>query len=899
MGNEMKFRHPEMRAVMEEVRGRMATCGTFRNIAPRSRRQLFCRFARPLADRHPRDVTWSVICKVGWERRSAAGVALLFALTLLDEGMLEPAIADALRTWRPHVERALEHEGGQRLLLPLFLCGGCLEWLADDPGAAAFAVSMFSPSLRESFAELGDGALNPAMLPVLADVAESYYGGRDLGDVPDMTLGPFKRFFARYAPRRPQDISWEEECAAYSKSNGCRWHLLALFTALLERGLYARDHREALEGLAGTFRAMLSANRKTHAGAILCGEDVEFLCALPANIARRKLGYPQFMMIRTRSAYLRSVLVDFLQEEGTLGVHATAEKVDVLLRGMGDAADGIARLEDFTASLFWRQALFIRDEFADDAPSRTGHAGFLRSFYQFLTELDPERDLFENAANLSSELVHNASLTGYIANDYLVTSYHPGIDLGDARRVVLIMRGYDDLSTGVEAEDSVIVDLSSLESAFYRQEVLAFACRSPRALISAAGHQVPHLCRALQALFEAKSRDGYPDPSLQRISCSETALLRRGADRAFDDPSTRSSALSSVSVFLQWERDARGRIAVEEFAVDHLRGLSKKSGKSSARSIPEDDLARIAPLLAERARESLEWALANAVFHLLLQTEMRVGQICHLEVGCVRATAKPNEHVVCSTSKTSGGEREEFVITQRTLDVLNGAVDATDEVRRRFAARSAGRYIFIYQDWHRRLRRMTGGKFSKMLAGCCAELGIDPPYTANNLRDTHSTMAVGFATGEDGEALPGAALLTGHASLETDYRHYVDVDVQRMVEATFDVIIGDRLIVDADGKVAEAVPEEASGADRVVEGGCGCCTAQYCSVTSPLPCLVCESFVTTVEHEPFFVRAIEAVDAQLASAASRHDAEDLTFTKGLLAAFLAAIGRRKEGRSHG
>lgn len=896
MGNQVKYRYPEMAAVMGKVRERMADCGTFRDASPVRQATLFCRFARPLANRHPRDITWAEICEAGWKEKSAAGAALVFALTLLDEGMFEPSFAGTLSSWRPYIERGLEQErDNKRLKLPLYLCGSCIEWLAADPEAAEFTATMFGKELRKNFAEAGGYTLNPDMVHLLREVAEIYHAGTQLRDLQEHTLTHLKHLFACFAPKRPQDISWEEECASYSAKSGERQLLLMLFTVLLDRGLYARDHREALEGLNPHFKAQLESNKNCNVGYLLCGEDVEFLCALPANIANRDDNRKKtFVLIRTENAYLRDLLTAFLQEAQSLAFSPSSEKVDVLLRSMGDAADGMSRLEDFTASLFWRQADFIRAEFAAEEKKRLANARFLRGFYQYLSDLDPERDLFENATSLSTELVHSPALSRFINEGYLVTGFRPGIDLGDAERVALIVRGYDDLSTHILSEDWITLDISSLECPFYRQELLAFACRSPRGLVTAASAQAAHICQALQTLFEAKGRKGYPNPSLEAISRAEVALIRKSVERLGWSASTKSGVLSFIRIFLQWERDDRKRIRFEEFALDSLYGLSRGRRQSDARAVPKEHLARLSVLLAEKGRDSLEWALANAVFHLLLQTEFRVGQILHLDVGCIRPTAKPNEHVISSTSKTSKGEREECVITQRTLDVLNGAIDAAEDIRRRFAKRSTSRYVFIYQDGHGRLRRMSTHRFSDMLAECCTELEIDPPYTAANLRDTHATLAVGFATDANGEMRPDAALLSGHASIATTVKHYVDVDIEEMIAATFDVYIGDNLQVDADGKVVEVVPEEARGEDRVVEGGCGCCTAQYCSVTSPMPCLVCESFVTTVEHEPFFVRAIEAVDTQLQHAASRHDAEDLTTIKRLLAAFLAAIYRKKK-----
>lgn len=878
---------------MRTVRERTLASRVFGDVKPSRRASLFCHLARSLAERRPQDVSWEEACSLGWGYRPVAGVALILVLVLLDEGLYDGPHKEPLRLWRPHIDRALAREDG-RQLLALYLCGSHVDWVAADPAMAEFITTMFSKKLIDSAIALGEGAVNREMAYALKDAAVAFYGERGM---PKQTHHQ-RAFFAYYAAKRPQEISWREECARFGGENGLRSYLLMLFVALLERGLYAQDHKEALERLKGPIKTLVAEGRTASIGAILCGDSVESLYALPLNIGADDPQRLNLVTLETGSDYLKEAVIDFLQSDETCTIRPSNAMVDVLLRSFGEQASGISRPEDFSASLFWRQAEFIRKKYAKEDELRAKQASLLRAFYVHLADSHSERGLFEKATSLSNELLHQRYLSTYISEGYLVTSFAPGIDLSDSERVVLILRGYDGLSTSIRAEDHIPLDLSSLRSPFYRQEALAYVCHSADRLYAATKHVSP-ICSVMQAILEAKRRKGYPNPRLEKISRAEAALIRKTVDRLDRHQGTKSGILNAVRNFFQWERDVRKRIEFEEFAIDYLLDVPSGVGKSEARAVPDEHLAQMALFLAEKSEESLEWALVEGVFHLLLQTEFRVGQILHLEVDSVRPTAKPNEFVIHSASKTSGGEKEDLVITRKTLGVLNGVIDATEGVRRRFEARRTSRYIFIYLNANSRLQVMTIGRLCHMLAVCCAELGIDPPYTANNLRDTHITKSIDFATDENGRVRPDAVVLTGHASLSTDYRHYVDVGVEKMIEATYDVYIGDLLQVDADGKVVEAIPEGARGRDRVVESGCGSCTAQYCSVVSPMPCLTCEHFVTTIDHEPYFVRAIEAVDAQLEQAGSLHDAEDLTTIKRLLAKYLAAIVKKKEEMPHG
>ena len=114
-----------------------------------------------------------------------------------------------------------------------------------------------------------------------------------------------------------------------------------------------------------------------------------------------------------------------------------------------------------------------------------------------------------------------------------------------------------------------------------------------------------------------------------------------------------------------------------------------------------------------------------------------------------------------------------------------------------------------------------------------------------------------------------------------------------MLEATYGIVIGD--VDNYDNKIIDKYPESV-GKNRIVEHGCGRCTSHNsCEMLIPLTCLVCEYFKTTIEHEPFFIKAIDRIDQMILEATTPHDVEDLTTIKRLHVLYLRAIYKKKEG----
>ena len=93
--------------------------------------------------------------------------------------------------------------------------------------------------------------------------------------------------------------------------------------------------------------------------------------------------------------------------------------------------------------------------------------------------------------------------------------------------------------------------------------------------------------------------------------------------------------------------------------------------------------------------------------------------------------------------------------------------------------------------------------------------------------------------------------------------------------------------------IAKKIPDAINYNDSVVENGCGNCKSPKCTMRNALPCLICENFVTTVEHEPAFRRAIDAVDKLIENSGTKHDKDDLMTVKLLLVMYIKAIYLKK------
>ena len=284
-------------------------------------------------------------------------------------------------------------------------------------------------------------------------------------------------------------------------------------------------------------------------------------------------------------------------------------------------------------------------------------------------------------------------------------------------------------------------------------------------------------------------------------------------------------------------------------------------------------------------------SLHYSIFHLALQTEFRISQICNLTTESIKPSVKPKQYIIKSISKTSKGVLTSYMITELTYHIIMNAIEHTEDIRQKSSLRNANNYIFLYIGVNDKTKVIDAQLFTRYLKRVCLELGFKDVYTAVNLRDTHMTKAFEHVL-RNGKSDLELGVLSRHKHIDTTKNHYIEMELEKMLESTYGVNIHGVNLIDADSKILDELPKSSKLIE--VENGCGSCTANKCVLTTSLPCIACNSFITTVRHEKFFIKSIETIDKLIARTKTIHDKEDLVTIKTLYVLYLQAIYKHKE-----
>ena len=301
--------------------------------------------------------------------------------------------------------------------------------------------------------------------------------------------------------------------------------------------------------------------------------------------------------------------------------------------------------------------------------------------------------------------------------------------------------------------------------------------------------------------------------------------------------------------------------------------------------IPEHELSALTAVLKSHCEGSILFTLYYSVYHLALETELRINTIVNLNRDCVKETAKKGEYIILTTTKTSHYEEIEIPITEYVKRDIDEILNITEVYRHECADKTLCDYLFLIpKGRNHTFGPLQSKQFNKYLAKCCIEADM-PFYTASNLRDTHMTKAEEYVIRNQLSEIEQCTL-SGHVTSRTDTLHYVGTNIRDMLESVHGIIIGD---ISLDGKVRENIDSTVACTENEVSNGCGYCSVCNCSDNTYLDCMLCKDFVTTIYRKKYFEEQVKIIDHKIQNASITHDKEDLINIKRLLLRYIEEI----------
>lgn len=589
--------------------------------------------------------------------------------------------------------------------------------------------------------------------------------------------------------------------------------------------------------------------------------------------------------------FLGTLFVEFLKDV-TPSRHYENGNLDYdFMRSVTDLE--INSLDDIDSSLFWHQIAFFKSYY-DDEKMKDNVIKNVCNFYRWLFDKYSEHEFLKNSTNLTYELLFCNEFITHIKNDAYFTTLTKAEDLGDKSRIVFIIRNLNTQSTIGVKNSHFALYTDKLESSFYRIIVNKYFqnAATPSMLVRASGHTL-YVIKTLHMIEQVKSFKNYPNSDLTNFNTDEAIMIRKFIIKSNPNSSltTLNTTISIVKRFFRWAKQ-NGGLTFDTTFFDYFSQYEEPN-QTTGNAIPDDDIEILNNTFIELCNEDSTYKLYYAIFLILIETEFRVSQVCNLTVSALQPSLKKDQFMLHTNTKTSHGRKVNQPICMSTKKILESIIEDTEPLRNKVLQESYKDHIFLYQTNHHinSINAIKRETFNSVFQKVCKKAGTKL-YSAKNLRDTHMTKAFEFIL-RHGKTDLEMGLLSKHSRIDTTKNHYIEMELTKMLESTYQITLGNRDVTQK-SRILDELPNELENSETLVENGCGHCMAKTCSMTGSLPCLICEDFVTTIKHKSYFIKMISNCDELLKKTTIRHEIEDINLIKTLYVNWLREIYIKEE-----
>lgn len=694
----------------------------------------------------------------------------------------------------------------------------------------------------------------------------------------------FIRAFSAYTL---DNLEWANICDICRISNVSSVLVYHFMVEVLTKKMYNNTHSEALYRLLPLFEYEYSnriyPSKLSHK--IFCYEKVDNLLYFNYHESKRIVYSKDFI-----SPFMFSVFDKMLHCDSLCFKYITEETFDSFLDSLESSVSSITKLEDFNGELFWKQIAFLRKKYPDMRENTVVYNRYLLivHFYRDLIEVFPDTNFFENDLNMTPSLIFNRMLLSYIERDFQVLPYTTTVNLKGINKVLFITRNINKTTTQFKGESCFAFDISSMSCEVYQDLLKEYFISSIN--ITNLRIMSGFLRETLEKIYIAKTTDGYPNPDLLYLSNEEAVFIKEIIKKEFSFVRTINNNIGHIRRFLLWLKN-NNKIHTDDMFFSYLKQYEEPT-VGTAKAMSDENLVKLNNYIVNDMKMNHNAKIMYAIFHIAIQTPFRISQICHLKTDCIKPSLKEHMYYIESdVSKTSRGTPVQYTITELTYKIIMNVLEDTEKLRENILLKDEKDYLFLIETEYKGTSLIGGAYVNDYLAKACKALKIEK-ITAGNLRDTHMTKALEYAM-RHGKTDLELSVLSMHKNVDTTKNHYIDIELNKMLEATYGITIGD-FSHDINNHIVESLPVEVENNEHEVENGCGHCDADNCINTSNLPCLVCKHFKTTIKHKSFFEKQIETQDLIISKTSNRHSIEDLNTIKTLYALYLKSIIKKME-----
>lgn len=467
-------------------------------------------------------------------------------------------------------------------------------------------------------------------------------------------------------------------------------------------------------------------------------------------------------------------------------------------------------------------------------------------------------------------------MPGYLASGFYVSTYPLQYsEIKNNDKFIIYFRNLNSISTRHTKQTLTKADFSLIEFKNYRSIAKLYILKNDPLKIN--DGTISGTVIALNLLNKAKQE---LNSDINTISVDDSLYFITKLKSQELSIATQNDIVGYLRRVLSYSA-SNSLLNIEKGVLKTLIQI-KEPVYTNKKSVSKENLSTITQYFLKKASESSIYMQIYGIFTLLTRTEMRPSQILSIEKSKIEIHEEDSSVTIKTITKTSDRKEIQLKYSFDILKIIKSCLQISDKNSEYLFSNSKKRYY-------------TTQFVNKFFKEASTKLNI-PHFHCLNLRETYMTTVMKYAVKNNLSELKIKSL-TGHKKLRTTLSNYVDENefLITYLEATYGIEIGKEITkeISPNEHIKDCLEKELYSANQSVSNHCGVCSLpqhKACNNShGSFSCLVCQSFVTTLQHKNYFIKTIENLSLQIARANNLHEKEELTAIKTICGTYLYAI----------
>lgn len=705
-----------------------------------------------------------------------------------------------------------------------------------------------------------------------------------------------------------ENFSWNHFCYSISITGDMECGFIYnYFMYLIDNRYYKENNRFVYENINNIKCAKGDVFKKI----FYVGCKPEFLYVTNAKGIKTRYN------LNCDNVFLREVLVAFIEEgisDKTRGNTRNKEFIYHFERSLYAVDNKIESIYDFNYDTFSKQYRYYKKINLGSHKAVSILVSFYLYLYSYIKKLGIVHEFFSIKDGIDKNYLLKSNFSNLYDSGFKVVYYNIYDEIPKFDRWVVAPNGEEIRSISKKGHEYSPIDFSRIYNEKLKRVLKHWYWKSTNNLFGkdktyySLVKFIQYLINRMKIEKESKVININRDKIRKYdIMASDIIEYRLSIINRYESNSSKTSIISSIKELLDHSQSYE-LLTIEASVFSYLRGFAKE--ETTPNPIIKEDLNLIVSYFKEKEKTGgLLDKLYFAITYLCLTTNLRISEVLGLERNCLVETMKSGQFAIRYLNDNekgseanlsllrkggSGSYREEN-ISKYTERVIREAISITQEASL-IADDEVGKYIFLIYNSKNGVSTILKDRYYRDFRKVIKSLPLKKhDYTVYDMRDTFMTgiYTEGKKRGIDFDKIH---IATGHKDPTTTIKAYRNTEIRDYLEAFYGIIIGD---IELKGEVVESIEGKVHYKESInevtVSNECGFCKNNGCGEIFKVDCLVCKSFITTVDRIEHFEKRINILDKMISTSMIEHDKEHMLKIKKLLLGYLEKLYIVKEG----